>query len=439
MKKFLLILFISLCISLGLFISPNATAQTPVGQNDEYIPGQVLVKFRNDTSQNIIDTETKKQNGKITNKINKLNVHVVKVPQGSEEKVIAALSHNPNVEYAELDYTAHAIGFPSDAAPDDSNFAANQWGLENTGQTIVDQTGTAGDDIDARAAWQITTGTASTGPVKVAVLDTGIDQDHPDISSKIILQKDFSGSGSVNDLYGHGTHVSGIIAAKTNNATGVAGACPDCTILNGKVLNNNGSGANSWIANGIIWAADNGAKVINMSLGGPTKSITLENAVNYAWNKQVVITGAAGNSGNQSKTYPGAYTNVISVAATDNRDNKASFSEYGSWVNVAAPGVNIFSTFPNHQFYLQTEYGRSQNYDFGSGTSMATPMTSAVAALIWSTGNYSTASAVRNRLELTADKITGTGTYWKSGRINAVHAVDNTFVPPPTPTPKKRR
>jgi len=161
----------------------------------------------------------------------------------------------------------------------------------------------------------------------------------------------------------------------------------------------------------------------------------LENAVNYAWNKGSVVVAAAGNSANTSKTYPGAYTNVIAVAATNNKDQKASFSSYGAkWVDVAAPGENIFSTFPNHSFVIGEKYGRSQNYDFASGTSMATPMTSAVAALIWSTPYGTSASAVRTHLESTADKIAGTGTYWSSGRINAENAVSSS-TPSPTPAP----
>ncbi|KKR79437.1 MAG: peptidase S8/S53 subtilisin kexin sedolisin, partial [Candidatus Daviesbacteria bacterium GW2011_GWC1_40_9] len=168
------------------------------------------------------------------------------------------------------------------------------------------------------------------------------------------------------------------------------------------------------------WATDNGAKVVNMSLGGSVKSSTLEKAVNYAWDHQVVVVAAAGNSANPSKTYPAAYTNAIAVAATNNKDQKASFSSYGAkWVDVAAPGVDIFSTFPNHPYKINKSLG----YDFGSGTSMATPMTSAVAALIWSTPYGTSASQVRTRLEGTADKIPGTGMYWSSGRVNAANAV----------------
>lgn len=433
MKKLiaLSIFSIFLFIFLGLLNSPHQAK----AQNDDHVLGQVLVKFKDGTAQNVIDAETKRQNGQAAGKIDKLNVIILKVPPKAEEKVVNALSQNPNVEYAELDYLAYAVDFPQNL-PNDTYYAGNQWGLENTGQTIVGQTGKSDADIDAETAWKITTGNS----IKVAILDTGIDQNHPDLLYKIDLQQDFTGSGSVNDYYGHGTHVSGIAAAKTNNNAGVAGTCPDCRLLNGKVLNDSGSGAYSWIANGIIWAADNNAKVINMSLGGSSKSTTLENAVKYAWGKNVVIVAAAGNSGNPSKLYPAAYANAIAVAATNNLDQKSSFSSYGSWVSVVAPGENIFSTFPTHPFYLQTEYGRSENYDFGSGTSMATPMTSGVVALIWSTSYGTTAQSVRSRLELTADKIPGTGTYWLAGRINAGNAVDDSYIIiSPTPTLKPGR
>ena len=134
----------------------------------------------------------------------------------------------------------------------------------------------------------------------------------------------------------------------------------------------------------------------------------------------MVVVAAAGNSANTSKTYPGAYNNAIAVAATNNKDQKAYFSSYGSkWVDVAAPGENIFSTFPNHPYKIN----KSLNYDYASGTSMATPMTSAVAALIWSTPYGTSASQVRARLESTTDKISGTGSYWSKGRVNASNAL----------------
>lgn len=416
MKKLPILLIASFIIFLlGLFnfFSSSVKAQ----DNNSHVSGQVLVKFKDGVSQAEKNNLLRNNRAKVVSKIDALEVLVLQVPQTAEEKVVIALSRNPHVEYAELDYIAEAFFVPF--VPNDTYFAGNQWGLENTGQAIKGATGIVDADIDGPTAWGTTQ-----GRVKVAILDTGIDQDHEDLSVKIVDkvkdQKNFTDSPTDDDLYGHGTHVGGIVAAVTNNNIGVAGGCPNCQLMNGKVLNDSGSGAYSWVAGGIIWAADNGAKVINMSLGGSVRSITLERAVNYAWNKDVVVVAAAGNSGNPSKTYPAAYTNAIAVAATNNQDQKASFSSYGAkWVDVAAPGENIFSTFPNHPYKINQSLG----YDFGSGTSMATPMTSAVAALIWSVPAYNSAVSVRNRLESTADKITGTGTYWSAGRVNAANAV----------------
>lgn len=399
---------------IALFVWPLwPTVAAPASPNDR-VPGQVLVKFKPDISQNTIDNELKRHGAKVTDQVAAIGVLVLAVPENAQDRIITALSKNPNVEFAEADYLAFATATPNDT------FFTNQWGLENTAQTIKGQVGAVDADINTPTAWDTTTGTSPTGAIKVAILDTGIDQAHPDLSSKIGLQQNFTDSSTIDDLYGHGTHVSGIVAALTNNGTGVAGVCPDCRLLNGKVLNDSGSGAYSWVSNGIIWATNSGAKVINMSLGGSVKSFTLENAVNYAWNHGVVVVAAAGNSANPSKTYPGAYKNAIAVASTNNLDQKSYFSSYGAnWVDVAAPGENIFSTFPTHPYKINKSLG----YDFGSGTSMATPMVSGTAALIWSTGYGTSVSSVRNRLESTADKIPGTGSYWSAGRIDAAAAV----------------
>ena len=418
-KSFVFPITLLFILLLGFFdlFSPLAKAQDnkqSFSTNNNYVPGQVLIKFKDRVSPTEKNSLLRNNRARVVNKLDALGVLVLQVPQTEGEKAVVTLSKDPHVDYVELDYIAEAF-----FVPNDTYFADNQWGLENTGQTIKGVVGTVDADIDGPTAWDTTQ-----GGVKVAILDTGIDQDHEDLSAKIVDkandQKNFTDSPTIDDLYGHGTHVGGIVAAIADNNTGVAGGCPNCQLMNGKVLNDNGSGAYSWVANGIVWATDNNAKVINMSLGGSAKSRTLENAVNYAWSKGVVVVAAAGNSANPSKTYPAAYTNTIAVAATNNKDKKASFSSYGAkWVDVAAPGVDIFSTFPNHPYKIN----KSPGYDFGSGTSMATPMTSATAALIWSTPYGTSASQVRTRLESTADKITGTGTYWSSGRINAANAV----------------
>src|SRR3990172_10448455 len=412
-KSFIFSVTLLSIILLSLFnlFSPLAKAQ----EDNGHVPSRVLIKFKDGVTEGEKDNLLKNNRAQVVGKIDALDVLVLQVPDKAEEKLFVALSKNPHVEYAELDYLAEAF-----FSPNDTYFTANQWGLENTGQNIKGVSGVFDADINGPTAWEVTQ-----GGIKVAILDTGIDQDHEDLSVKIVDkvadQKNFTTSPTIDDLYGHGTHVGGIVAAITNNGKGIAGTCPNCQLMNGKVLNDSGSGAYSWIAGGITWAADNGPKVINLSLGGSSGSKTLEKAVNYAWNnKGVVVVAAAGNSANPSKTYPAAYTNVIAVAATNNKDQKASFSSYGArWVDVAAPGENIFSTFPNHPYKINKLPG----YDFGSGTSMSTPMTSAVVALIWSTPHGTSASAVRARLESTADDIAGTGTYWSAGRINAANAV----------------
>ena len=387
-----------------------------------HIAGQIMVKFRDRAGA----AGVLRQHGLSEGAgIGSTGAQLIKVPAGKELQLIEALSRNPAVEYAEPDEVVTA-------ATDDQYFR-QQYALQNVGQSLTNTAGTllAADgtpdaDVDAVEAWGVTKG----GSTKVAILDTGVANVHDDIAPQVVGYANFvtadtkeDPKANPEDKYGHGTHVAGIVAAKANNQIGVAGVCPECSILDVKVLNDSGSGSSSVIANGISWAADNGAQVINMSLGQRVSSRTLEAAVNYAWNKGVVIVAAAGNAGTQAKIYPGAYPNVIAVAATDNKDNKASFSTYGRWVDVAAPGVNVYSTFPNHPFVLGTQNGRSQGYDVASGTSMASPIVAAVAALVWRTPAVTDNASVRARIESTADPITGTGTSWANGRVNACKAV----------------
>ena len=339
------------------------------------------------------------------------------MPAARELQLLEALSRNPAVKYAEPDE-------PVTATTADEYFP-RQYALQNTGQqftntagTLAVAGGTADADVDAVEAWGVTRGNG----IKVAVLDSGVASDNVDITPKVVARANFTNGKTGEDNYGHGTHVAGIVAA-ADNTVGVAGVCPDCTILDGKVLNDSGIGSSSSLANGINWAVNNGAKVINMSLG-VRASRTLEAAVNNAWSKGVVLVAAAGNGSNQAKIYPGAYPNVIAVAATDNTDAKASFSTYGaSWVDVAAPGVNVYSTFPNHTFVLGTQNNRSFGYDVGNGTSMSSPIVAATAALAWSSRADATNTSVRASIESTADKVSGTGTNWAHGRVNANNAV----------------
>lgn len=390
------------------------------------IAGQIMVKFRDNVAAPAILRQYGLSQG---SSIGSTGAFLIKVPAGKEAQLIAALSRNRAVEYAEPDELV--------TATTDDPFFGRQYALENVGQSFWN---TKGDifvpggitdaDVDAVEAWT----SAKGGSTKVAIIDSGVAFNHPDISERVVDRINFSGKAIAveedYDRYGHGTHVAGIVAAKHDNKEGVAGVCPECTILDVKVLNDSGSGSSSAIAQGIDWAVANGAKVINMSLGQRVSSRTLEAAVNNAWNQGVVLVAAAGNAGTQAQIYPGAYPNVIAVAATDNFDNKASFSSYGKWVDVAAPGVNVYSTFPYYKFTLMTQYNRSLTYDMGSGTSMASPIVAAVAALVWSKGAADNKS-VRYKVESTTDRKPGTETYWKYGRVNACRAVDAAGCTPP--------
>jgi thermitase len=350
-----------------------------------YAPGQVVVKYKDNASASAVKSARAKANGTVMEKNNKLGFEVVKV-KGSVEATIEKLKKDPNVEYAEPNYYLHAT-----YTPNDPYFSSRQYGPQK---------------IQAPQAWDIAEGSG----VKIAIVDTGVQSNHPDLAGKVVGGWDFVDNDSTpQDGNGHGTHCAGIAAAVTNNSTGIAGTAPKASILAVRVLNNSGSGTWTAVANGITYAADQGAKVISLSLGGTVGNSGLQQAVNYAWNKGSVVVAAAGNAGNTAPNYPAYYSNAIAVASTDQNDNKSSFSTYGSWVDVAAPGSSIYSTYP------------TSTYASLSGTSMATPHVAGVAGLLASQGR--SASNIRAAIENTADKISGTGTYWAKGRVNAYKAV----------------
>jgi thermitase len=395
---------------------PSNAAPSNAAAQSSHIAGQIMVKFRDDGAA----AGVLRQHGlKVGSGIGSTGAQLIKVPAGKELTLIEALNRNPAVEYAEPDEIA--------TADTDDPFFPRQYALQNDGQsftntlsTITVAKGTVDADVDAVEAWSITKGRDT----RVAIIDSGVANDHEDISEKVVARINFSDAATGDDKYGHGTHVAGIVAAIAGNGKGVAGVCPECTILDAKVLNDNGSGSTSAIAKGIDWAVNNGARVINMSLGMRVSSRTLEAAVNNAWNRGVVLVAAAGNAGTPAQIYPGAYSNVIAVAATDNNDDKASFSSYGSkWVDIAAPGVNVYSTFPVRPFVLGTQNGRSMGYDIASGTSMASPIVAATAALVWSSQADPDNATVRAKVEASAERKAGTETYWANGRVNACKAV----------------
>lgn len=397
MKKTILASVVAILLissfSTMVFAAPPDNAD-PVS---EFSSEQILVKFKADVALPEVAEIHRQLGGQVKETIQGIGVQVVTVPKGQEKAKAKAYSSNPRVAYAEPDFVAQAVG-----SPDDPYFDL-QWGLTK---------------IEAPQAWEVTTGSPN---INIAILDTGVDLDHPDLANKLVSNINFSSSATADDVYNHGTHVAGIAAAMTNNAIGVAGLGYTSTIMNVKVLSDTGSGSYSGIASGIIWAADNGAEIINMSLAGSFGSSTLEDAVNYAWSKGVVVVAAAGNSGNTTPMYPAYYTNCIAVAATDVNDAMASWSNYGDWIDVAAPGVSIYSM------------RKDNKYGYGSGTSMASPHVAGLAALVFATvsdanGDGKLNDEVRSRIEGTCDDIGVSGI--GRGRINAAQAVGSVPVLP---------
>ena len=408
-------------LALGAMVAlPLLLWETPIQASPTDPPphasGQILVKFEPGTSPAVRAAVHRRQGGTPIAVIPGIGVEVVRVPARAEEARAAGYARNPHVAFAEPDYIAHAM---QDPVVDDLDFG-KQWGLDNTGPVYDWGSGTEDADIDAPEAWASTTGSG----IIIAILDSGIDLNHPDLDGKLVGSYNFTDSPTEDDNYGHGTHVAGIAAAETNNGVGVAGLAGDSSLLNAKVLGDVGWGLSSWIAEGIVWATDNDANVINMSLGFYRKSRTLQAAVDYAWDGGVLLAAAAGNDGTSSKLYPAAYPNCIAVAATDDDDQRVDepgwwASNYGDWVDVAAPGLYIYSTFPTHDYFLDKEL----YYDYGSGTSMATPFVSGLAGLLFGQESSRTNYEVRALINNSADPIPGTGTDWIHGRINACNAV----------------
>nr|WP_241154416.1 S8 family peptidase [Staphylospora marina] len=369
-----------------MLVTPVASA-APDQTAPAYAPGELIVKFKPGVTAAKMQSIHAAKGAKSA-QATKYGYSVVKFDGQSVDAMVKKYKQDPNVEYAEPNYIYHATWIPNDPY-----FSAYQWGPQK---------------VQAPAAWDVTRGSSS---VLVAVIDTGVQMNHPDLSGKVVAGWDFVyNDGDPSDGNGHGTHVAGIVAASTNNGVGIAGMAPNVRILAVRVLDSNGSGTLANVASGIRYAADNGAKVINLSLGGSSGSTTLQDAVNYAWNKGVVVVAAAGNSNTSAPSYPAYYSNAIAVASTTSSDTRSSFSNYGSWVDVAAPGSDIASTYIG------------SSYVYLSGTSMAAPHVAGLAGLLASQGR--SAANIRAAIEQTADKISGTGTYWTHGRINAYKAVN---------------
>jgi serine protease len=345
---------------------------------DQHVPGKAAVVHSNET----------------------LRYVAVKFP-GSEtarEHFIDAITKQDGIKYAEKNTTHTAFLTPSDPLLSDQ-YAPQQ--------------------VNAPAAWNTTLGSSD---VTIAVIDTGVDYTHIDLDAQFGSDKGYDFADDDSDPMPvraiHGTHVAGIASATTDNGTGVAGIS-NSTLISGRVLGSNGRGSLSDIADGIIWATDQGADIINMSLGGGGYTQTMKNAVSYAVNNGTLPICANGNAGNSSVSYPAAYDECVAVAASreggefvDKWRDYPGGSNYGPKTDVIAPGERVLSSVPGNR------------YKSLSGTSMACPATSGVAALGLAADPDLTVSGLRNRLKTTAVDIGEPSEKQGAGRVDANNIVD---------------
>jgi len=418
-----------------------AQLEIEMHQGHQTVARTVLVKFKATAAGESIRQLKQSEDIDVDEGIGGIQARKLRSRSKGVAALLARLRARADVEYAEPDYIVQAFAVPNDP------FFGQLWGLRNTGQLIQGIVGVPGADISATAAWDLTTGSSAN---VVAVVDTGVDYAHPDLAANIwSAPSSFSvtiggvtitcaaGTHGFNAITNscdprddnlHGTHVSGTVGAVGNNAVGVVGVNWVARIMGAKFLDASGSGTISNAINAIeftiqakaIFAAQANVRVLSNSWGCPPGqcfSQALLDEINRANANDILFVAAAGNNNNNndlSPTYPGSYSapNVVAVAATDNRDQRASFSSYGAKsVHLGAPGVNVYSTTPNG------------NYAYLSGTSMATPHVSGAAVLVLSACNLSTAQ-LKSTLLNNVDPIPAlSGITVTGGRLNVNKAV----------------
>ena len=368
------------------------------------------------------------------------------------EKAIQAFQKTGKVEYVEPDFVGHGGGVqvcPPDVTPNDTYFG-RQWALKNDG-TFTLSTAVAGNDINIVDGWTVTTGSTS---VVTCIIDSGNKLDHPDFSGRIWQNtKEIAGNnidddnnGKIDDTkgwdfanndndptddYGHGTNITGIIGATGNNSVGYAGMDWKCKLMILKGLNSQNSGFYSWWESAIYYAVDNGAKVINMSLVGSFYSSSLESAINYAWQKGVIVIACMGNDNTDGERYPAYYDNLIAVGSINPNGSRTvpffwsttSGSNFGSHIDVTAPGNYIYGL----------NYSSNANYStYWGGTSQATPFVTGLASLMLAKNNTLTPTQIKDLIQKGCDDLKGDPTedtkgfdnYYGWGRINVKKTLD---------------
>lgn len=311
-----------------------------------FISQEVAVKFTKHPDEQEVARIEKEIDGRLKKHLD--NTCIFASDSKNTTELIQYFNRRTDVEYAEPNY----ILLPN-AIPNDQYYRDYQWNLPIIG---------------LESGWDISEGSEN---VIVAVVDTGVDLEHPDFQGQLVQGYNVvEDTNNPDDDNGHGTHVAGIISAATNNGEGIAGISWYSKIMPIKGIGSDGSGTAFDIASGIRWAVDHGASVINLSVGNYTPSDVLHEAVRYAFDRDVVLVSASGNDNTQQPGYPAAYPEVLAVGAVDYTGQRASFSNFGDYLDVVAPGVDIASTFPDNQYAAL------------SGTSMASPHVAGLAALL---------------------------------------------------------
>lgn len=352
---------------------------------------RILVAYSRDALSSAASIEQRVGAERVAS-IPQLEVDVLRVEQDRLDATLTALRLEPGVRYAQPESVVRAFRVPDD------EFWPTQWSPRKT---------------RAELAWDVTTGSSQ---VVVAVVDTGVDPAQPDLSGKLGPGFDFvSNDADARDDNGHGTDVAGIVAASSNNGIGVAGYCWGCLVMPVKVLGADGTGTTPTLAQGLVWAADHGARVINVSLGGPVEDLTVAAAVRYARLHGALVVAAAGNDSASLLEYPAALPGVVSVSASDPDDRLYGFSNSGA--SLAAPGENSTTA-------------AGGGYERFLGTSSAAPVVSGIAGLVLSAAPGADVAEVERALETSASPLPGV-TY---GRVDALGAV-GTVAPPAQTAP----
>ncbi|WEN43590.1 Thermitase [Thauera sp. GDN1] len=375
----------SLAVALGATFLP---AQVSAADEAQWVPGRLLVQPRAGLPEAEFEKIVKQHGGKQVGKIEGIDVRVIQLPpQASEKAVEALLKKNKHLKFAERDML-----IKPDATANDPYYGS-AWHLSKIGVS---------------SAWDVSTGRGAT----IAILDSGVDASHPDLAGKLVSGWNcYDNNSNTADVYGHGTAVAGTAAAATNNALGVAALAGEAMIMPMRITNLSGYGSWSAAAQCLTWAADRGANVANISFGGVSGSSTVQSAAQYLKNKGGLTVVAAGNSSGEELI--AASSTMISVSATDSNDVKASWSSYGKYVDIAAPGTYIWTTT------------RGGSYQKWQGTSFASPVVAGVVALMKAANPALGAADLEKVLFSTVVDLgtTGWDAYYGHGRVNAAAAV----------------